>query len=144
MPADTLTDDQVRSLLLDTTTWAVVGLGQNVARPAFSVSLAMQQRGKHIVPVHPVATVVHGEPVARSLTEATTRVGHLDVVDCFVNSTRVGAVVDEAIAVGASAVWLQLGVIDASAAQRARDAGLLVAMDRCPMIEWRRLLPDRP
>lgn len=117
--------------------WAVVGLGANPERTAFGVALQLQQRyGKRIVPVYPRAEEVHGEQGYASLTEAAAAIGHVDVVDCFVNSNRVGAIVDEAIAIGAGAVWMQLGVIDAAAAQRARDAGLTVVMDRCPAIEF--------
>jgi len=138
------TDDELRSLLLNTTTWAVVGLGNNPLRDAYSVAHTMQRRGKHIIPVHPTAVEVHGELVARTLHEAVLRVDHIDVVDCFVNSSRVGAIVDEAIEVGAGAVWMQLGVIDDAAAQRATSAGLTVVMNRCPMPEWRRLVPELP
>ena len=119
-----------------TAVWAVVGLGNNPERPAFGVARFLQQRGKRIVPVYPRAEEVHGEQGYATLTEAAAAVGGIDVVDCFVNSSRVGAVVDEAIAIGAKAVWLQLDVIDDAAAQRARDAGLLVVMNRCPAIEF--------
>ena len=120
--------------------WAVVGLGANPERPAYGVARYLQSQGKRIVPVYPRAEVVHGELGYRSLAEAAAAVGHIDVVDCFVNSSRVGAIVDEAIAIGADAVWLQLDVIDAAAARRARDAGLTVVMDRCPAIEFPRLV----
>lgn len=120
----------------DTSVWAVVGLGNNPERPAYRVAKFLQQQGKRIVPVYPRAEEVHGEPGYVSLAEAMAAVGPIDVVDCFVNSSRVGAVVDEAIAVGAKAVWLQLDVIDDAAAQRAQDAGLTVVMNRCPAIEF--------
>ena len=87
--------------------------------------------------MHPRAETVHGETGYSSVPDAAFAVGPIDVVDCFVNSRRVGEVVDAAIAVGAKAVWLQLGVIDEDAARRARDAGLDVVMDRCPAIEYR-------
>lgn len=116
--------------------WAVVGLGNNPERAAFGVARFLQQQGKRIVPVYPRAEEVHGEPGFRTLTEAHAALGHIDVVDCFVASNRVGAIVDEAIAIGAGAVWLQLGVIDEAAAARAQAAGLTVVMDRCPAIEF--------
>jgi predicted CoA-binding protein len=84
--------------------------------------------------VHPKAESVHGEIGYKSLTEIPESV---DVVDCFVNSQLVGSVVDEAIAIGAKAVWLQLDVIDEAAIERAQAAGLLTVMDRCPAIEYR-------
>ena len=119
--------------------WAVVGLGANPDRPAYGVARFLQAQGKRIVPVYPRAEVVHGEQGHASLAEAAAAVGHIDVVDCFVNSSRVGAIVDEAIAIGASAVWLQLDVIDEAAAQRAEAAGLTVIMNRCPAIEFPRI-----
>ena len=85
--------------------------------------------------MHPRAATVHGEQGYASLAEIP---GPIDVVDCFVNSSLVGDVVDQAIAVGAKAVWLQLDVIDVAAAERAQAAGLDVVMNRCPAIEWRR------
>ncbi len=84
--------------------------------------------------MHPKAESVHGEIGYKSLTEIPESV---DVVDCFVNSQLVGSVVDEAIAIGAKAVWLQLDVIDEAAIERAQAAGLLTVMDRCPAIEYR-------
>lgn len=113
--------------------WAVVGLTGNTARPAHSVAKRVRDDlGMTIVPVNPKGEVVHGEPGYRTLAEVP---GRIDVVDCFVNSRRVGAVVDQAIAAGAGAVWLQLGVVDHAAAARAAAAGLDVVMDTCPLIE---------
>ena len=122
--------------LLAKDTWAVVGLSSNPYRAAYDVSAFLKARGKRIVPVHPSAETVHGEPGYATLSEVPFPV---DVVDCFVNSRLVGPVVDAAIAVGASGVWMQLGVVDQDAAARARAAGLTVVMDRCPKIEWPRL-----
>ena len=132
-------DERVRSLLRDTSVWAVVGLSDSRIRAAYGVARVLQSRGKRIVPIHPTARTVHGERGYATLADAVFEIGPIDVVDCFVNSSRVGAVVDQAIAIGARAVWLQLDVVDEAAARRARDAGLEVVMDRCPVIEWRRL-----
>jgi predicted CoA-binding protein len=93
----------------------------------------LQDKGHRIIPVHPKAESVHGEIGYKSLTEIPESV---DVVDCFVNSQLVGSVVDEAIAIGAKAVWRQLDVIDEAAIKRAHAAGLLTVMDRCPAIEY--------
>jgi len=117
-------------------TWAVVGLSTNRARAAHGVAAYLQDLGQTIVPVHPRAETVHGAPGVRTLAEVD---GRVDVVDVFVNSGLAGAVVDQAIAVGARAVWLQLGVVDEEAAARASAAGLDVVMDTCPAIEGRRL-----
>jgi uncharacterized protein len=114
-------------------TWAVVGLSQNPARPAFGVARFLQRNGRRIVPVNPTGATVHGEQGYRSLADIPFPV---DVVDIFRRSEDAGAHVDEAIAAGARAVWLQLGVIDEAAADRAAAAGLDVIMDRCPAIEW--------
>jgi uncharacterized protein len=115
-------------------TWAVVGLSTDRSRAAYGVAGFLQAQGRRIVPVHPRAEEVHGEPGYATLAEVPVPV---DVVDCFVRSSLVGPVVDEAIAVGAKAVWMQLGVVDEAAAARAEAAGLAVVMDRCPKIEWR-------
>ena len=131
-------DPEVIARLLTTPArWAVVGLSTNTARAAHGVSRFVQDElGMTIVPVHPAAETVHGEPGYTRLADVP---GPVDVVDVFVNSRRAGAVVDDAIAVGARAVWLQLGVVDDDAADRARRAGLDVVMDTCPVIEARRL-----
>jgi uncharacterized protein len=114
-------------------TWAVVGLGNNPLRPAYGVARFLQQHGKRIVPVNPAGEAVHGEPGYRSLADIPFPV---DVVDVFRRSADAGAHVDEAVQIGARAVWLQLGVIDEAAGDRAAAAGLDVVMDRCPAIEW--------
>lgn len=134
-------DARVASLLRDTAVWAVVGLSQNSERPAYGVARVLQARGKRIVPVHPRAHTVHGERGYATLADAVFELGPVDVVDVFVNSSGAGRVVDDAIAVGARGVWLQLDVVDEDAARRARAAGLDVVMDRCPAIEWPRLAP---
>lgn len=115
-------------------TWAVVGLGNNPERTAYGIAQLLQEHGHEIIPVHPRGEVVHGQTGYKTLAEIPQSV---DVVDCFVNSNLVGKVVDEAIAIGAKAVWLQLDVIDHDAIARAQAAGLLTVMDRCPAIEYR-------
>ena len=121
--------------VLDLETWAVVGLRQNPARAAYGVARFLQEQGRRIVPVHRQPEEVFGEPAYARLADVPHPV---DVVDVFVNSARAGDIADQAVAVGAKAVWFQLGVIDEQAAQRVRDAGLLMVMDRCPVIEWGR------
>lgn len=127
----------IERLIRTPATWAVVGLSTNTERAAFRVASYLQRIGQTIVPVHPKAETVHGAAGYASLADIP---GEVDVVDVFVNADLAGAVVDEAIAKGARAVWLQLGVIDEAAAQRAIDAGLDVVMDRCPAIEGPRIL----
>ncbi|MFF3947440.1 CoA-binding protein [Streptomyces sp. NPDC001902] len=117
-------------------TWAVVGLSNNASRAAYGVAAVLQRYGKRVVPVHPKAETVHGEQGYASLADIPFPV---DVVDVFVNSDLAGAVADEAVAIGAKAVWYQLGVIDEDAYARTRAAGPLMVMDRCPAIEIPRL-----
>jgi predicted CoA-binding protein len=116
--------------------WAVVGLSANRARTAYEIAEYLRRLGMRIVPVHPRAEPVDGEPGYPSLAEVP---GRVDVVDVFVRGELAGEVVDQAIAAGAGAVWLQLGVVDEAAAARARAAGLDVVMDTCPKIEWPKL-----
>jgi predicted CoA-binding protein len=127
--------DEIRAIL-ELPVWAVVGLSGNPGRPAYDVSGWLAAHGRRIVPISPQASSVHGERGYASLAEVPFPV---DVVDIFRRSDEAGAHVDEAIAVGAKAVWLQLGVVDQAAAARAKDAGLLVAMDTCPKIEAPRI-----
>lgn len=137
-----MTDAEIRDLLLRTRRIAVVGASDRPSRPSFGVFGFLRDRGYDAVPVNPALAgrPVQGVASVASLAEAAP----LDMVDIFRRSAEAGAVVDEAIALGAKTVWMQLGVIDEAAAERARKAGLAVVMDRCPAIEWRRLgLPGR-
>ncbi|MFJ6698840.1 CoA-binding protein [Streptomyces sp. NPDC091272] len=117
-------------------TWAVVGLSTNESRAAYGVAAVLRRFGKRVVPVHPKAQAVHGEQGYASLAEIPFPV---DVVDVFVNSDLAGQVADEAVSIGAKAVWFQLGVVDEAAYARTTDAGLDMVMDRCPAIEIPRL-----
>ncbi|MFP1628506.1 CoA-binding protein [Streptomyces sp. 5K101] len=125
--------ETIRRILTSTgDTWAVVGLSTNESRAAWGVARVLQRYGKRVVPVHPKAETVHGEQGYASLADIPFPV---DVVDVFVNSALAGKVADEAVEVGAKAVWFQLGVIDPEAYARTRRAGLDMVMDRCPAIE---------
>lgn len=133
--------DVIHRLLSTPATWAVVGLSANTQRVAYGVADYIQNTlGMSIVPVNPRSEGAYGEPGYRKLSDVPAPV---HVVDCFVNSRRVGEVIDDAITeaprLGIRAVWLQLGVIDEDAAARARAAGLEVVMDACPAIEGPRL-----
>lgn len=120
--------EAIKKILDDCRTIAVVGLSSNPARASNSVASYMKQKGYKVIPVNPREEKVFGEKSYPSLSEVPEQV---DLVDVFRKSEEAGAVVDEAIKIGAKAVWLQEGVIDEAAAQRAQDAGLLVVMDRC-------------
>jgi predicted CoA-binding protein len=116
----------------------VVGCSPDPSRDSHRIAAMLKQRGFTVVPVNPTADEILGErcyPTVDAIPDEVT----VDVVDVFRRSEAAGEHVDEAIARGAKGVWLQLGVIDPDAAARARDAGLLVAMDRCPAIELPRL-----
>jgi predicted CoA-binding protein len=137
-----MTDDEIRDILLTTRQIAVVGASNRPDRPSFGVSAFLVGRGYAVTPVNPgiAGRELHGSTVVARLAEA----GTLDMVDVFRRSQDAGAVVDEAIRLGARTVWLQLGVVDDAAGERARTAGLRFVQDRCPVIEWRRLgLPPR-
>jgi uncharacterized protein len=134
-------DETVRRLLTESRTWAIIGLSDNQSRAAYGVAAFLQSIGKRIVPVHPRAVAVHGEPGYASLAEIPFPV---DVVDVFRRSEAAGQFADEAVTIGAKGVWFQLGVIDQDAFRRTRAAGLDMVMDRCPAIEWPRLLNHRP
>ena len=131
-------DEAVARILADTTVWAVVGLSNNQSRAAYRVARFLQAQGKRIVPVHPSAETVHGEQGYRTLADVPFPV---EVVDVFVNSSLAGAVADDALRVGARAVWFQLGVVDEAAYDRVRATGTAMVMDKCPVIEWPRLGP---
>ena len=129
-------DEQAVDLMLDEcTTWAVVGLSGDPSRTAYSIAALLQQRGKRIVPIHPDAETVLGEQGYATLADVPFPI---DVVDVFRRSESAGEFADQAVAVGAKAVWFQLGVVDAEAFRRTREAGLPMVMDTCPAIEWAR------
>ena len=135
----------IRELLMDPGVWVVVGLSSNESRPAWTISRWLTiELGKPIIPVHPKAETVHGAQGYASIADIPDQ--DLRVVDCFVNSGAVGAVVDEAIEhkdrLRLDAIWMQVGVVDAAAADRARAAGLDVVMDTCPKIEWPKVRRD--
>jgi len=125
----------IDQMLDDGDTWAVVGLSGDPSRTAYSIAQLLQQRGKQIVPVHPDAPLVLGEQGYATLADIPFPV---DVVDVFRRSGAAGEFADQAVAIGAGGVWLQLGVVDHEAFERTRAAGVPMVMDTCPAIEWRR------
>jgi predicted CoA-binding protein len=134
-----LTEDaDIKALLEGARTIALVGASDRPNRPSYGVMAMLQDHGYRVIPVNPQITGehVHGEFVFRELAQLGDPI---DIVDIFRRSDAVGEVVDQAIAIGAKAVWMQLGVIDQAAAARAEAAGLQVVMDRCPAIDIPRL-----
>lgn len=129
----------IPEILNDSKLWFIVGLGNNPERAAYGVAKIIQDHGKTIVPIYPRAEVVHGAQGFATIAQAVAVHGAPDVVDVFVRSDRAGEFADQAIEAGAKCVWFQLDVIDEAAAQRVRDAGMDMVMDRCPAIEWRKL-----
>ncbi len=139
MTSELATDQQIHDLLESSRLWFIVGLGDNPDRPAYRVARFLQSIGKQVVPIHPRAHTVHGEPGFTSIAEAAKVHGAPDVVDVFVRFDRAGEFADQAISAGAKAVWFQLEVIDHDAAKRVINAGMTMVMDRCPAIEHPRL-----
>ncbi|KQR83077.1 CoA-binding protein [Sphingomonas sp. Leaf343] len=137
------TDAEIRDLLESARTIALVGASDRPNRPSYGVMAALQRHGYRVIPVNPQITGehVHGEFVFRDLAQLGDPI---DIVDIFRNSDAAAEVVDQAIAVGAKAVWMQLGVVNQAAAARAEAAGLKVVMDRCPAIDIPRLGVARP
>ena len=125
--------------------WAVVGCSSDPARPSFGVSRYLLGHGYDIVPINPQESVVHGQrsyPDLRAAADDGLR--GIEVVDLFRRSELVRPHVEEAIEIGARAVWMQLGVWDEASAELAAEAGLLVVMDRCPAIDHPALIGDAP
>ncbi len=134
-------DDTIRKILSTTGRIALVGASAKSWRPSNEVMRFLLDRGYDVVPVNPGLSgqTIHGRVVVASLADAAP----LDMVDVFRNSSHVEALVDQVIGLGARTIWMQLGVVHEPAAKRARDAGIRVVMDRCPVIENRRLGPFR-
>ena len=130
-------DDTIRHVLTAYRTWAVVGCSPDPWRDSHMIARLLQERGMRVIPVNPTCDgEILGERCFVSLAEIPEPV---DVVDIFRRADQAGAHVDEAIEIGAKAVWMQLGVVDPGAAARAQDAGLAVVMDRCPKLELPKL-----
>jgi predicted CoA-binding protein len=134
----TLSDERLRELLQESRTIAVVGLSPNPLRPSNSVSQYMQRSGYTIVPVNPGHATILGEKCYRTLGDAA-RDHAIDIVDVFRRSEHVGPIVDAAIAIKPKLIWLQLGIVDHDAQQRAESAGIPFIMDHCLAIEHGRL-----
>ena len=133
-------DADIEALLRRAKAVAVVGLSDNPARPSYDVAEYLQRAGYRIVPVNPMLKEWRGIPAFPDLTSAKAAGVPFDFVDVFRRPEDVGPVVDEAVRVGAKAIWFQLGVINEDAARTAKAAGLTVVMDRCSKIEHRRLI----
>ncbi len=134
--------DDIRALLTETRTWAVVGCSPDPARDSHRIAALLKREGFRVIPVNPNAP---GELLGERCYASLDEIGEpVDVVDIFRRPDQAGAHVDEAIAIGARGVWMQLGVIDEAAAERAWAAGLRVVMDRCPAIELPRIKPPSP
>jgi predicted CoA-binding protein len=130
-------DEWVDLMLDDLETWAVVGLSGDQGRTAYSIASLLQGRGKRIVPIHPRFADEDGEVLGEVGYPTLADVPFpIDVVDVFRRSDAAGEFADQAVKVGAKAVWFQLGVIDEDAIRRTRQAGVRMVMDTCPAIEW--------
>ena len=148
MARDGLDDDAIRDVLMTTRRVAVVGASQNPARASYEIQGLLQRTGYDVTPVNPdhLGETIHGRTVVATLDEAAP----LEMVDVFRRSDFVAPVVDDAIRLGSRTVWMQFKVIDEVAAAKARAAGITVVMDRCPIVEDRRMnlrlagLPPRP
>lgn len=132
-------DDEIRTLLGNTRRIAVVGISDKPSRASHGVARLMQQWGFTIIPVNPGLTEVLGEKCYPNLLAIP---GPVDLVNVFRRPEEVDAIVDDALAIGAQALWLQLDVVNDAAAQRAQDAGMTVVMDRCLMVEYGRLFSE--
>ncbi len=132
------TDAEIRDILTRVKTIAVVGWSTKPDRPSHGVAAFLKRQGYRVIPVNPgqAGQEALGETVVATLAEA----GPVDMVDVFRRSEEAGAVADEAVRLGAKVVWMQLGVVDEAAAERARMAGVQVVMNRCPAIEIPRLV----
>jgi predicted CoA-binding protein len=129
----------LRRILHDNQRVAVVGISAEWHRPSFFVGKYLIEHGYTMIPVNPRYASVLGQTCYPSLTAAREKVGAIDIVDCFRRSEDIGPIADEAIAIRAKVLWMQIGVINQAAAEKARAAGLEVVMDRCVKIEHGRL-----
>ena len=140
LPDEVYDDDEIRRVMRECRTIAMVGASANWNRPSFFAMKYLQEKGYRVIPVNPkeaaAGTVILGEKAVAGLKEIDTAI---DMVDCFRNSEAIPPIADEAIEIGAKVLWLQLGVRHDEAAAKARAAGLIVIQNRCPKIEYGRL-----
>ena len=130
-------DDEIRALLARSKTVAVVGLSPNAARPSHRIAKRLQEWGYRVIPVRPAVSEVLGELAYARLSDIPDRV---DLVDVFRAADEIGPIVDECIALGLPAIWIQQGIVNEPAAERASAAGMTVVMDRCIAVDRRRLV----
>ena len=133
-------DETLRQALIGARNIAVVGLSDKPSRPSYGVARYLKEQGYRIIPVNPNITEALGEKAYPDLISVPDPI---DLVDIFRRSSQVGPVVDEAITKGVQTIWMQLGIVDEAAAARARDAGITVIMNRCTLIEHRRLVGEQ-
>ncbi|WP_443630305.1 CoA-binding protein [Candidatus Njordibacter sp. Uisw_056] len=136
MAIDGLTNDDIKHIRDEVKTIAVVGLSPKPHRASHQVALYLQQQGYQIIPVHPQHKIILGLTCYATLAAIPINV---DMVDCFRAAEAMPALADEVIAIGAKVMWMQLDIYHADAAAKARDAGIMVVMDRCPKIEFPKL-----
>jgi predicted CoA-binding protein len=130
-------NEEIRELLARTRTIAVVGLSPRPERPSHRIARRLQSWGYRVVPVRPAVSEVLGEKAYPRLADVP---GGIDLVDVFRAAEQVGPIVDACIALGLRAIWIQEGIVNEPAAERAREAGMVVVMDRCISVEYRRLM----
>ncbi|MDP3785760.1 MAG: CoA-binding protein [Undibacterium sp.] len=135
--------NMIARLLNTAKTIAIVGISNKPDRDSYQVAQYLQEHGYRVIAINPLqmGNQILGEACYASLIEAKAATGlHIDIVDCFRKAEDIPPIVEDAIASGAGAVWMQIGIINENAAQRARDAGLQVVMDLCTKVEHRRLV----
>lgn len=143
-PVPLLDDAGIRDLLRSGPRIAVIGASDRPGRPVYGVMEALVRAGYDVVPVSPRVDEINGIRCYATLAEAVRETGPVDIVDVFRRPDQCGVHAMEAVAVGARCLWLQLGIASAEAARIAHEAGLSVVMDRCTIVEHRRLVAGRP
>jgi uncharacterized protein len=133
-------DQTMKDILLSTKTIASVGLSSNTEKESYWIASYLKEQGYHVIPVNPTATEIFGEKAYPDLESVPEKI---DVVQVFRKPEDVPPIVDDAIKVGAKVVWMQEGIVNEEAAQKAREAGLQVVMDACMRATHRRLIGER-
>jgi len=140
--SDETTNESLRRILLDCRRIAVVGVSADATRPSHGVAKYLLEHGYEVIPVNPRYSQVLGRSCYPTLAAAQAAGGPIDMVDCFRRAADIGPLAEDAIAIGARCLWMQLGVVNPQAAAKARAAGMEVVMDRCVKLEHARLIGD--